>query len=267
MNARSTAVLITLSAPTRARRSNGTAASAQGYATVWRTSTSHRLSQAYAERPVSGWRVTLGAIFGAVTVAGLLSACGGTEQNAGEPNASFPVAIRSSFPARQQLAQTTNFTVSVRNTGGAAIPNVAVTVVNPKYGSAAQAFGKLLAAQAAGQPILASRSRPVWIIDRAPGPCGYSCRHRGPGGAATAYTNTWALGRLAPGRTATFRWRLTAVQAGHFTVAYAISAGLNGSAKAVVHGGAPARGRFMVLITSKPSASYVEVNGTVVHKR
>jgi hypothetical protein len=216
---------------------------------------------------VSGWRVTLGAIFGAVTVAGLLSACGGTEQNAGEPNASFPVAIRSSFPARQQLAQTTNFTVSVRNTGGAAIPNVAVTVVNPKYGSAAQAFGKLLAAQAAGQPILASRSRPVWIIDRAPGPCGYSCRHRGPGGAATAYTNTWALGRLAPGRTATFRWRLTAVQAGHFTVAYAISAGLNGSAKAVVHGGAPARGRFMVLITSKPLASYVEVNGTVVHKR
>jgi hypothetical protein len=267
MNARSTAVLITLSAPTRARRSNGTAASAQGYATVWRTSTNRRLPQAYAQRPVSGWRVTLGAVFGAVTVAGLLSACGGAEQNAGEPNASFPVAVRSSFPARQQLAQTTSFTVRVSNTGSAAIPNVAVTVTSPRYGSAAQAFGKLLAAPAAGQPILASRSRPVWIIDRAPGPCGYSCRHRGPGGAATAYNNTWALGRLRPGQTATFRWRVTAVLAGRYTVAYQVSAGLNGSAKAVVRGGAPARGHYHVRITSKPSPSYVESDGTVVHRR
>jgi hypothetical protein len=56
------------------------------------------------------------------------------------------------------------------------------------------------------------------------------------------------------------------VQAGHYTVAYQVSAGLNGSAKAVVHGGAPARGRYRVRITSKPSPSYVEANGSVVHK-
>jgi hypothetical protein len=216
---------------------------------------------------VSGWRVTLGAILGAVTAAGLLSACGGTEQNAGEPTAKFHVEISTSFPVRQQLAQTTSFTVSVKNTDAAALPNVAVTVTNPRYGSAAQAFGTLLASPAAGQPILASRSRPVWIIDRSPGPCGYSCKHRGPGGAATAYSDTWALGRLAPGRTATFRWRLTAVQAGDYTVSYEVSAGLNGSAKAVVRGGAPARGRFRVRITSTPSPTYVKSDGAVVHRR
>jgi hypothetical protein len=215
---------------------------------------------------MSGWRVTLGAMLGAFTAAGLVSACGATEQNAAEPNAAFPVEVSSSFPTNQRLAQTTSFTVRVKNTGSGVIPDVAVTVTNPRYGSAAQAFGTLLAVPAAGQPILASRSRPVWIIDRSPGPCGYSCRQRGPGGAATAYSNTWALGRLAPGRTATFRWQVTAVQPGSYVVAYEVSAGLNGSAKAVTGSGARARGGYRVRIASAAPPSYVEPNGTVVHK-
>jgi hypothetical protein len=199
----------------------------------------------------------------ALAVAGLVSACGATEQNAGEPHARFPVSVTSSFPTSQRLAEQSRFTVSVRNTGHATIPNVAVTVTNPRYGSAAQAFGLLLAPNGAGQPILASRSRPVWIVNQAPGPCGYSCRNRGPGAAATAYSNTWALGRLKPGHTVTFQWKLTAVQAGAYTVEYQVAAGLNGYAKAVLSGGTPARGQYRVTISSTPPQTTVASNGQV----
>lgn len=200
----------------------------------------------------------------ALAVAGLVSACGGTEQNPGEHHGRFPVSVTSSFQTSQRLAQQTRFTVIVRNTGHRTIPNVAVTVTDPRYGSAAQSFGTLLGPNAAGQPILASRSRPVWIINRAPGPCGYSCRARGPGAAATAYSDTWALGSLAPGHTATFQWRLTAIQAGDYTVEYQIAAGLNGYAKAVLSGGAPARGRYRVTISSTPLQTTVQSDGQVV---
>lgn len=202
-------------------------------------------------------------VVGALAAAGLLAGCGGTEQNASEPHAKFPVSVTSSFPARQRLAQRTSFTVSVKNVGNHAIPNVAVTVLNPSYGSAAQAFGRLIPANGAGQPILAGRSRPIWIIDQAPGPCRYSCHRRGPGGAATAYADTWTLGRLAPGRTATFRWKLTAVQAGSYTIEYEVAAGLDGYARAVLASGATARGRLRARIASAPPAVTVQSDGQV----
>ena len=198
-----------------------------------------------------------------LAVASIVAGCGGTEQNAGEPHAKFPVAVASSFPASQTLAEQTSFMVRIKNVGTRAIPNVAVTVLNPKYGSAAQAFGTLIKKGSAGQPILASRSRPIWIIDQEPGPCGYSCKNRGPGGAATAYTNTWALGKLAPGHTAVFRWKLTAVQPGAYTVEYEVAAGLNGYAKAVTAGGSPARGSVGVHISSAPPNVTVQGNGQV----
>jgi hypothetical protein len=201
-----------------------------------------------------------------VAVASLVAGCGATEQNAGEPHGKFSVSVSSSFPASQTLAEQTSFTVRIKNVGKAAIPDVAVTVLNPKYGAAAQAFGKLIKANSAGQPILASRSRPIWIVDQAPGRCGYSCKYRGPGGAATAYTNTWALGKLAPGGTAVFRWKLTAVQPGAYTVDYEVAAGLNGYAKAVLSGGAPARGHFDVHIASAPATVTVQSNGKVTER-
>lgn len=193
----------------------------------------------------------------------LVAGCGGTEQNAGEPHARFPVAISGSFPSRQRLAERTSFMVRIRNVGRRAIPDVAVTVLNPRYGAAAQAFGRLIKASGAGQPILATRSRPVWIIDQAPGPCRFSCRSRGPGGAATAYSDTWALGRLAPGRTAVFRWTLTAVQPGSYTVEYEVAAGLNGYARAVLADHSPARGRFDVRISAAPPQVTVQSDGRV----
>jgi hypothetical protein len=198
-----------------------------------------------------------------LAVAGLVAGCGGTEQNAGEPHAKFPVSVASSFPSSQRLAEQTSFMVRVKNVGRHSIPNVAVTVLNPKYGTSAQAFGTVIQANATGHPILATRSRPVWIVDQAPGPCGYSCHNRGPGAGATAYSNTWALGRLAPGRTAVFRWKLTAVQAGAYTVEYEVAAGLNGYARAV---GSTARGHVDVHISSAPPAVTVHGNGKVTQR-
>lgn len=199
----------------------------------------------------------------ALVTASLVAGCGGTEQNAGEPHGDFPVSVSSSFPASQTLAEQTSFSVRIKNVGRAVIPDVAVTVLNPKYGAAAQAFGTLIKPVSPGQPLLASRSRPIWIITQAPGPCGYSCKKRGPGGAATAYTNTWALGKLAPGRTAVFRWKLTAVAPGSYTVEYEVAAGLNGYAKAVLSDRSPARGHLDVHISSAPATVTVQSNGKV----
>ena len=55
------------------------------------------------------------------------------------------------------------------------------------------------------QPGLANPSRPIWIVDRPPGrvqrvPAQLPDGSGSPGGAVTAYSNTWALGPLAPGR-------------------------------------------------------------------
>ena len=206
-----------------------------------------------------------GGMLTAAVAAVLLSACGSTsEQNAGESHGNFPVQVTSSFPTHQRLAQATAMVISVKNTGHTTLPNVAVTVTNPRYGDTAQSFGVLIPENASGQPILASRSRAVWIINQAPGACGYSCKHLGPGGAATAYTDTWALGRLAPGKTATFRWHLTAIQAGTYKVRYQVAAGLNGYAKAVTASGQPVSGSYAVTISNAPASTYVKNDGTVV---
>jgi hypothetical protein len=212
----------------------------------------------------------------ALATASLVAGCGGTGRGSGGSGASaggsggrrgdFQVALASSFPRHQRLAQRTSFQVRITNVGGRVMPDVAVTVLNPRYGTAAQAFGTLLAPTRPGRPILASRSRPVWIINRAPGPCGYSCRSRGPGGAATAYSNTWALGRLAPGHTVVFRWKLTAIKAGAYTVEYEVAPGLSGAARAVLANRSPARGRLSVHISSLPPSVKVLGDGRVIQR-
>ncbi len=199
----------------------------------------------------------------AITAALAMSACGGqAEQDAQEPSGTFPVQVAAAFPHFQRLAQHTRMVVAVRNVGQKAIPNVAVTITNPRYGSAVQAFGQYVS-----QPGLASHSRPVWIVDRAPGPCTYSCLNGGPGGAVTAYANTWALGRLAPGQVATFVWGVTAVVPGTFLVHYEIAAGLNGKAKARTQSGAIPQGTIAVRVTPRPQQSYVTNTGKVVPTR
>jgi hypothetical protein len=198
-----------------------------------------------------------------------LTGCGaGGRQDASEPSGQFTVAIPSArFPASQRLAQRTHLVISVRNAGVKAIPDVAVTICNltcaypaPRgAGTSAQAF-----AQDLDMPYVASPSRPVWIVDRAPGACRFSCQSGGAGGAVTAYSNTWALGTLRPGAIATFDWAVTAVKPGKHVVAWQVAAGLGGDAKAVLANGTKPRGVFTVTIHSAPARSYVTPNGRVV---
>lgn len=206
-------------------------------------------------------------------LAGLVvTACGGSgggsssSHSASDPSGKFPVVAQASFPTSQRVAQHADLVIDVRNAGSKPIPNVAVTILNPADGTAADAFGKLLPQSQPGQAPLATRSRPVWVVDRPPGPCQYSCQQSGPGGAATAYSNTWAMGQLPPGRTAHFEWGVTAVQAGTYTVKYEVAAGLDGKAKAVTaNGGGPAVGSLKVNITTTPRQAYVNNNGQIVY--
>jgi hypothetical protein len=211
---------------------------------------------------------TCGLVAG-VGLALALSACGGgSNQAASEPSGNFAVAVRAaSFPASQHLAQHTHLVIDVHNSGNKTIPDVAVTICNvtcaypaPKgQGSSSQAFSADI-----NQSYLANPSRPLWVIDRAPGSCGYSCKNGGQGAAVTAYSNTWALGPLAPGKTARFDWAVTAVQAGHHVVAWQVAAGLNGKAKAVLANGRAPHGTFTVKVKTAPAQSYVNNNGQVV---
>lgn len=194
-----------------------------------------------------------------------LAACGsGTRQDAHEPKGNFPVQASATWTTSQRLSQHTKLVITARNTGSKPVPDVAVTITDgnpsdPHLGTKAQAFQELL-----NMPGLASQSRPVWIVDQAPGPCGYSCQSGGPGAAVTAYSNTWALGSLAPGKSVTFDWHLTAVQAGTHYVYWQVAAGLNGKAKAITSGGGPPQGAFTVKVAQAPAQAYVNNNGQVV---
>ncbi|HZE06896.1 MAG TPA: hypothetical protein VE127_16830 [Solirubrobacteraceae bacterium] len=221
--------------------------------------------------PHGPWRLRSCAIIGAVAAALAVSACGGAQtQASGEPSGHFPVAVdTASFPSAQKLAEKTHLVIAVRNAGHRAIPNVAVTICNvtcaypaPKgEGTSAAAFGADIS-----QPHLANPSRPIWIVDAAPGPCSYSCRSGGAGAAVTAYANTWALGRLAPGHTARFDWAVTAVKTGRHVVAWEVAAGLAGKAKAVLaNGGGTPHGTFTVHVGSRPPQTYVNNNGRIVN--
>jgi hypothetical protein len=167
---------------------------------------------------------------------------GGTRQDANEPSGTFQVAVvRASFPAKQRLAKQERFVIAVRNTGSKAVPNVAVTV--DSFASRSQQAG------------LADPSRAVWIIDD------------GPRGGDTAYDSTWALGRLEPGRTRRFVWRVTAVQSGTHTVKWQVAAGLNGKAKATLAGNRAPSGSITVDISDKPAQTRVNPEtGAVVRE-
>lgn len=167
--------------------------------------------------------------------------------------------VRASFPRSQRLGQRSVLAIVVRNVARSAVPDVAVTITDPRLGTSVQAFSYYLHG---GN--LASHSRPVWVVNAAPGPCRFSCQAGGPGGTATSYSNTWALGRLAPGASATFRWTVTAVQPGSYRLRYAVSGGLGEGERAVLPNGRTAAGTFAPRITSAPPRTYINDSGRIV---
>ena len=174
------------------------------------------------------------ALIAASVAAVAVGGCGGGErQDADEPSGTFKVAVvRASFPVKQHLAQPARFVIAVRNTGPKAVPNLAVTVSS--FSERSEAAG------------LADPERAVWIVDS------------GPAGGDTAYVSTWALGRLAPGQTRRFVWRVTAVKAGTHTVKWQVAAGLNGKAKATLAGNRAPAGSVTVDVSSKPAQAHVD---------
>jgi hypothetical protein len=188
-----------------------------------------------------------------VAVAG----CGGGErQDENEPEGNFPVeVVRATFPEQQKLAKSSDMIVTVRNAGRETIPNIAVTV---------NGFDRRK-----NDPDLADPSRPVFAINGVQVEiAGFpEAKDASPRGCDTAYVNTWACGPLRPNQQKTFRWSVTAVQAGDFDINWRVAAGLDGKAKAVAAGGGPApRGQFSGTISDEaPDVRVADDGKTIVN--
>ncbi len=179
----------------------------------------------------------------------LASGCGGgSRQDVGEAKGTFEMKLlHASFPAAQAVARPATMALQVRNTGSHTVPNVAVTVDSFNYTSTTSE--------------LSANRRPVWAIEQGPGAIAKAPAETQevstPGGAQTAYVNTWALGPLAAGATATFTWKVVPVKPGTHTVRFAVAAGLSGRAKAVLASGGTVHGQFTVDVAGAPPIKHV----------
>jgi hypothetical protein len=177
-----------------------------------------------------------------IACAALIAGCGGggPRQDANEPSGDFKVqVVAAKFPDHQSLAKRSTMVIAVKNVDTRTIPNVAVTV---------NSFD-----QTKNDPSLADPRRPQFIVNT------------GPRGGDTAYVGTSALGPLQPGETKTFRWDVTAVVAGKYRLKYAIAAGLNGKARAVLSSGGTPTGVFEGTISNKaPQAKVADDGHTIV---
>jgi hypothetical protein len=200
----------------------------------------------YVPRALGAWLVerrraarTI-AFAGMPVVAMLAAGCGGTtaqgdRQDKDEPSGNFPVSVEdATFPLKQDLAQSSKMKIVVRNAGNQRIPNIAVTVqCEDEQGGQNGSFDR----QITGQGV-ADKNRPNFVVDRIPGADRPASRQQlDELERSSAYVNTYTLGPLAPNRTATFEWDVTAVRAGDFRLCYRVAAGLDGKAKAVAASG------------------------------
>ena len=157
-----------------------------------------------------------------VAVAG----CGGGErQDENEPEGSYPVeVVRATFPENQKLAKSSNLLVTVRNAGQETIPNIALTVNGLD--------------ERKDDPDLADPTRPVFALNGVQVQiAGFpEAKDASPRGCDTAYVNTWACGPLRPNEQRTFRWSVTAVRAGDFSVNWRLAELAPLVARAAPHG-------------------------------
>jgi hypothetical protein len=219
----------------------------------------------------------LAAVLAAVVVA----SCGGERQDANEPEGDFPVQIVSAnFPSKQKLAENTNLTLSVENTGDKAIPDLAITIFTSSDASTSEPTSSSTGTTSTGtgttqelptvqgsfsvrseQQGLAIPFRPVWILEEGfPKLAGQTAS----AGAEAAQTDTFSFGTLAANQTRAMVWNVTPVQAGTYTVHYRVAAGLQGKAKAVTGDGSVPEGEFVVRISSAPPQTRVNDAGQVV---
>jgi hypothetical protein len=186
-----------------------------------------------------------------------IAGCGGGErQDENEREGNFPVeVVEAKFPENQKLAKSSDLVVTVRNAGKETIPNIAMTV---------NGFDERKT-----DPDLADPNRPVFALNGVQVEiAGFpEAKDAAPRGCDTAYVNTWACGPLRPNQQKTFRWSVTAVQAGDFKVSWRVAAGLDGNAKAVAMGGGPApRGSFSGKVSdAAPDVRVADDGKTIVN--
>jgi len=199
----------------------------------------------------------------AALAGGALLGCGGDDstnrQDADEASGDFPVKVTTArFPTEQRLALTSDLVLGVKNVGDQPLPELAFTIETDD-GDADGSFEVQI-----DDPDASIPSRPVWILEDkfprgidAPVPKGIS-------GGLRAQTNTFGFGPLDPGQERTIVWRLTAVEAGTYTLHYRVEAGLDGQARAVTADGGPVKGEFVVTIDEKAPKATVNDKGQVV---
>jgi hypothetical protein len=203
--------------------------------------------------------------------------CGsGSRQDEDEPKGNFPVEIVSaSFPAKQRLAATSNMEIAVRNPGSKRIPIVSITVkcagARSTGGSGGSASGAGGSGGAFGYrtsyPGVADPVRPQFVVNTIPSrtPRNYDQGRLDPQERSSSFVDTFTLGSLEPGRTATFKWNVTAVKSGSYRICYRVNAGLDGKAKAVpARSGQPISGQFTGQVAPKPPQAHIGEDGKTV---
>jgi hypothetical protein len=189
-----------------------------------------------------------------------VSACGGGErQDVTEPSGNFPVQVaKAKFPKRQQLVETSDVQLKIKNVGDQTIPDLAVTIyTRPAPTAKSEPKGGSSFDIRVDQPGLANPNRPVWILEQGypklitPGVTLKNLATAPAVGAAAAQTDTFQFGAVRSGESKDIVWRVTPVRAGTYTVHYEVAAGLQGKAKAVTADGSPVEGEFAATITSK----------------
>jgi hypothetical protein len=206
----------------------------------------------------------------------VVTGCGsGPRQDASEPKGNFPLEVVSAkFPAHQRLAKTSNMTIVVHNPGPRQIPIVSVTVKcasqNAKGGSGGSPSGTGASggfAYRTTYPNVADPARPRFVVNTVPTrtPRNYDHGRLDPLERSSAYVDTYPLGPLAAGQTATFRWNVTAVKSGPYRVCYQVNAGLAGKARAVpARNGERIDGAFTGTVVQKPPQAHIGADGKTV---
>lgn len=191
-----------------------------------------------------------GALAGAAAL--LVAGCGGPDrQDTDEKRGTYRVEVTEArFPDEQKLAKASRMTITVRNVDSKTIPNLAVTmgtgVGNP---SAAEGPAGLTFYDEGNE----DPAKPIFVVDTS------------PRGGETAYKDTWALGQLKPGRSKTFSWDVTAVDARPYDIKYRVSAGLDPGVRAITASGGQPAGRFSgEVVDSAPDAKVADSGEDII---
>lgn len=211
-----------------------------------------------------------------VCTAAFIAGCGApARQDANEPKGQFPVqVVNATFPSQQRLGQTSDMIITVHNPGPKQIPIASVTVKcagTAEGGSGGSASGIGGAgggfAYRSTAPGQADPARPRFVVNTIPTrtPRNYDRGRLDPLERSSNFVDTFPLGSLAPGKTITFHWNVTAVKSGPFKLCYRVNAGLYGKAVAVPSSsGEPIAGAFTGDVAQAPPQAHIGPDGHTV---